>query len=154
MPDYTYCDADALPAERTRASSLAPNAFHKLCPGAHGAGAGAGSGSGAATFGAPRCGDGSNFSFFVARPGSRRANDRKVLVEFQGGGACWDADTCGMQADYLKVPASYDDLVGLSCSAIEYGAAARGGQPLSMLCAKKVGDTDFREYTTIVVPYW
>ena len=73
------------------------------------------------------------------------SNDRKVLIEFQGGGACWDANTCDMQKDYLSVAESYDDFVGMSCSEVEYGSANQGGYPLSMLCAKQIGETDFRE---------
>jgi len=58
-----------------------------------------------------------------------------------------------MQAGYLSIPEYFDNFVGMSCSEIEYGAAVQGGNPLSLLCAKSVGDTDFREYTTVVVPY-
>jgi len=154
MPDYTYCDYDALPAEGTKASSLVPNQFHKLCPGAHvQSGDGYSSSTKYSAFGQPRCGDGSNFSFFVSRPLKQLVNDKKILIEFQGGGACWDGDTCGIQEDYLTFPEWYDNFVGLSCSEIEYGAAVQGENPLSMLCSKKVGNTDFREYNTIVVPY-
>lgn len=59
-----------------------------------------------------------------------------------------------MVADYLAYPEYFDKFIGLSCSEIEYGAAVQGGNPLSLLCAKQIGSTDFREYNTIVVPYW
>jgi hypothetical protein len=36
-----------------------------------------------------QCSDGSQFSFWV-----RKANPMKVLFYFQGGGACWSAETC------------------------------------------------------------
>ena len=104
-------------------------------------------------FGQPRCGDGSNFSFFYSPPLKQLANDKKILIEFQGGGACWDEETCGMQQEYLAYPEYYDNFVGLSCSEIEYGAATQGGNPLSLLCAKSIGGTNFKEYNTIVVPY-
>lgn len=143
MPtDYTYCDDDALPAEKTKVSSLTPNQFHQLCPGQ----------VDGAQFGQPQCGDGSNFSFFITRPTKGRANDRKILIEFMGGGACWDSNTCTMQQENLAFPTSYDAFVGMSCSEIEYGFVSQGRQ-LSMLCAKTIGDTDFREYNTIVIPY-
>ena len=155
MPIYTYCDDDALHAESTKAFSLVPNQFHKLCPGTHVQfGSGDGSSTKYSTFGQPRCGDGSNFSFFFSRPLKQLSNDKKIMIEFQGGGACWDEETCGMQQDYLAFPEYYDNFAGKSCSEIEYGAAVQGGNPVSMLCAKKVGNTDFREYNTIVVPYW
>jgi hypothetical protein len=144
MPStYTYCDDDAQHAEKTKVSSLTPNQFHKLCPGQV---------DGASSFGQPRCGDGSNYSFFITRPTTGRSNDRKILIEFMGGGACWDSDTCNMQQQYLAFPNSFDALVGMSCSEIEYGFVSQGRQ-LSMLCAKTIGGTDFREYNTIVIPY-
>jgi len=123
-------------------STLIPNTFHKICPGRNNF-----------QFGQPTCGDGSDFSFFFSRPLKQLVNDRKVLIEFQGGGACWDANTCDMQKEYLSVAESYDGFVGMSCSEVEYGAATQGGYPLSMLCAKQIGETDFREYNYIVVPY-
>ena len=155
MPVYNFCDDDALPALSTKASSLTPNQFHKLCPGTH-VTFGDGSSSSStryAPLGQPRCGDGTNFSFFVSRPLQQLSNNDKILIEFQGGGACWDEDTCGMQQDMLTFPEYYNNFVGMSCSEIEYGMSKQGDVPLSMLCAKKIGDTDFREYTTIVVPY-
>ena len=167
MPDYTYCDDDAYPAEKTKASSLTPNQFHKLCPGAHiqpfssgsssnnnDDGSSSSSNTKYSAFGQPRCGDGSNFSFFLSRPLKQYTNTKKILIEFMGGGACWDEDTCGMQQDMLAFPDYFDNFVGLSCSEIEYGAAVQGGNPLSLLCSKEVGGTDFRQYNTIIVPYW
>ncbi|KAL3816498.1 hypothetical protein ACHAXA_011303 [Cyclostephanos tholiformis] len=79
---------------------------------------------------------------------------RKIMIEFVGGGACWDEETCGMQKDYLSFPNTFNSFVGMSCSEIEYAAATQGGRSLSMLCSKAIGRTDFREYNTIVVPYW
>lgn len=166
MAIYTYCDDDAYHAESTKASSLTPNQFHKLCPGTHvkfGSSSSSNNGDYSsssssstkyAPFGQPRCGDGSNYSFFVSRPLKQYTNDKKLIIEFMGGGACWDDQTCTMQSDMLSVPEYFDNFVGMSCSEIEYGAAVQGGNPLSLLCAKSVGDTDFREYNTVVVPYW
>ncbi len=76
------------------------------------------------------------------------------MIEFMGGGACWNEETCDMQKEYLTFPNNYDSFVGMSCSEIEYGSATQGGSKLSMLCAKAIGKTDFREYNTIVIPYW
>ena len=56
-----------------------------------------------------------------------------------------------MQQDYLQVGTYYDDFISMSCSKIEYAAANQGA--LSMLCSKRIRDTDFREYNTFVVPY-
>lgn len=149
MPVYTYCDDDAYHAEITKASSLKQNQFYKICPGAHVQMDGSYS-----ELGQPRCGDGSNFSFFFTRPLKQLANDRKIMIEFMGGGACWNEGTCGMQKDYLSFPNNFDSFAGMSCSEIEYGAATQGGRALSMLCSKMIGRTDFKEYNTIVVPYW
>lgn len=144
MVSYSYCDNDALFTEKTKSSSLTPNQFHKLCPGQHYKNV---------AFSQPRCGDGSNFSFFYSPPLKQLLNDKKLIIEFQGGGACWDNDTCGMQQDYLSYPQYFDNFIGMSCTEIEYGAAVQGGNPLSLLCAKKIGNTDFREYNAIVVPH-
>jgi hypothetical protein len=158
MPSYANCDEGAYHAESTKATSLTPNQFHKLCPGKHtmqSSEDGSSSSSSTTTaFGQPGCGDGSSFSFLFSRPMKQRDNDKKIIVEFQGGGACWDQSTCEMQQAYLSFPDYYDSFVGMSCSEIEYGAAVQGGNPLSLLCAKSVGGTDFTEYNTIVMPYW
>ena len=42
------------------------------------------------------CADGSNF-FFSFRKSSAQS---KLVIEFEGGGACWDATTCGMSSTY------------------------------------------------------
>ncbi len=39
------------------------------------------------------CSDGSPYRFYVS-PG----DPKKVVIDFQGGGACWDAATCGPQS--------------------------------------------------------
>ena len=138
------CDSStSLLAETTAAASLTPNTFHKLCPAQQDT-----------PLGQPQCGDGTPFNFFFTRPPSRYANSRKLLIELQGGGACWDEDTCALQSDYLTWPTAYDGFIGKSCSEIEYGMASNGNNsPISMLCAKSLGDTNFREYNTVIVPY-
>lgn len=150
--NYEYCDDNALPASSTKASTLIPNRFYKLCPGVR-VTSGSYGNKKYASLGQPRCGDGSNFSFFVSHPLQRLENERKILIEFQGGGACWDNETCGMQQEMLAIPEYFDNFVGMSCSEIEYGMSLSDDTPLSMLCSKSIDKTDFREYTTIVVRY-
>lgn len=74
-----------------------------------------------------------------------------IVIEFMGGGACWDANTCGTQQEYLTLPERMDDFVGLSCSEINAG---QGDAEFNMLCAQSsVGGVDFTEYNTLIVPY-
>jgi hypothetical protein len=42
------------------------------------------------------CGNGSNYKFFL-----RRTSSQNLLVFFEGGGACWDYDTCSGRAGVL-----------------------------------------------------
>ena len=134
------CDASLAVSSDVPLSSLTPNRFYQICA----------QQQQNTWLGRPQCGDGTSFGFFVARPPQSKANTRRLLMEFAGGGACWDATTCARQADYLTFPDSWSELVGQSCSEIEQGMASSG---LSMLCAKSVGDVDLTSYTSIIVPY-
>ncbi len=145
---YEYCDAGALPAEETSISSLEYNKFYKLCPGLHTAGDGT-----FAPLGQPRCGDGSNYAFLVTRPSKETKGQNvtdaggggggeKILIELQGGGACWDALTCTFQKFFLSFPPWNNELVERSCS--ELG---------DLICSKNFGGEDLSEYTTIFIPY-
>lgn len=127
-------------------SSLAPNTFHQICPGR----------SSSTSLSYPICGDGTTFSFFVTRP--PRANlasghQSKILIEFQGGGACWDADTCEQAKERLTFPSSLSRFSGYSCSETSIGMENQGEYPVNMLCAQSIGDVDLTSYHTIVVPY-
>lgn len=77
----------------------------------------------------------------------------RVLIEFLGGGACWDATTCQYNQKYLSFPDFMNDFIGLSCSEIQ-AAVRNRGQPIHMLCAS---DNDalheLQSYTMIVIPY-
>jgi len=141
---HQYCDADAFPAETTNISSLDRDKFYKICPGQYKYRNGTD-----VRLGQPRCGDGTNFSFFVSRPPKEtQGNQRdKILIELSGGGACWDAATCKLQSMFLSFPQEWlGPLVGSSCS-----TWSSWGN--SMLCAKTVGDTDFSEYNFVLIPY-
>jgi Pectinacetylesterase len=43
--------------------------------------------------------------------------------------------------------------VGLSCSQVAVAVDGLGDYPISMLCSRSIGNTDFTEYTNIIVPY-
>lgn len=136
------CDSDSIPTSQ-KLSKLTPNQFYKICPPQT-----------SLSFGQPKCGDGTSFAFFFTKPAQRYANKQKLLIEFMGGGACWDANTCGYMADHLTFPQKLNNFVGLSCSEIEKGASGQNNKfPINMLCAEKIGDVDFREYNTVVIPY-
>jgi len=136
------CDSDSVSTSQ-KLSTLTPNQFYKICPDQT-----------SQSFGQPQCGDGTNFAFFFSRPAQKYANNEKLLIEFMGGGACWDANTCGYMSSHLSFPYAFNKFVGLSCSEIAKGVSDLNSKfPINMLCAGKVGDVDFREYNTVVVPY-
>ena len=143
------CDNDAI-HDNVKVSKLTPNTFYKVCPATQPGKA----------FGQPQCGDGTNFSFFFTRPIQKKANEEKILIEFLGGGACWDYTTCSVRAEMLTYPTKLDNFIGYSCSEISYGVSNGGSNmdggnsvPISMLCAKTIGDVDFTSYNTIIIPY-
>jgi len=136
---YEYCDSNALPAEETSISSLDRDKFYKLCPGLHEHEDGT-----IAPLGQPRCGDNSNYSFMLQRPAKEPVGGDKLLIELSGGGACWDKLSCAFQGAFLTFPIWFDQLVGSSCGNMGDGM---------LLCDRKVGNTDFSEYTTILIPY-
>jgi hypothetical protein len=114
---------------------LHPNQFYKICP----------------SSGNTICGDGSPFCFYISRPAQRSANNEKLLIELMGGGACWDVATCERQAEYLYVNGDVmDHALGKSCQEVQYGLA---GQAANMLCATRLGKTDFSTYNTVIIPY-
>jgi hypothetical protein len=138
------CDSDTISAN-VPLSQITPNQFVKICPPQL-----------SSSLGQPICGDGTYFSFFFSKPIQRKANQNKILLEFMGGGACWSDETCNYQADYITFPEKLNNFVGLSCSEITYGMENgnyNGRFPVSMLCSRTIGDVDFTEYNTIVVPY-
>lgn len=135
-------------------SQLTPNTFTKICPST-----GKSSGSSSRKkLGAPVCGDGSAFGFFVSRPLQQYDDSSRILVEFAGGGACWSSQTCNYQADALTFPSTWNKFLGLSCSEIEAYVSSNNNNdennlPISMLCAKSIGNVNLSRYTTIIVPY-
>jgi len=124
-------------------NSLTPNQFYKICPRQNRG----------KPFGRPVCGDGTDFCFFFSRPSQRKANNERILIELMGGGACWDGNTCNRMAQYLTFPEDLDNFLGLSCSEINAGLQQDGDKAINMLCAQSIGETDFTNYNTVVVPY-
>jgi membrane associated rhomboid family serine protease len=137
------CDSGST-SDSVPISRLNPNQFYKICPSQLAQGA---------SLGQPICGDGTDFSFFFSKPVQRNANDKRLLIEFMGGGACWDAETCQKAGSFVSFPEQFNDFMGLSCSEISYAVQDSNGYPVSMLCARSIGQTDFTEYNTIVIPY-
>jgi hypothetical protein len=141
---YSNCDENSVPASSS-ASSLTPNTFHKICPGTNS--------DASKPLSQPICGDGTAFSFSYHKPNQRNFNKDKIIIEFQGGGACWDSDTCQKRSSYLTYPTDLDDFIGYSCSELNYGMENYGGYPINLLCATTIGDLDLSEYNYIFVPY-
>jgi hypothetical protein len=139
---YNSCDADATRGD-VPLIELTRDEFVKICPHT----------DTEQEFGTPQCGDGSPFSFFVNHQQAAAAsNNTKILIEVQGGGACWDGQTCTPQQDLLTFPAAFDAIRGNSCSEVATVFQLLG-LDIEILCAGSVGDVDFREYTTIFIPY-
>ena len=84
--------------------------------------------------GETRCADGSPFKFFVY-PG----DPAKLLVEFEGGGACWDDATCATPIYTRRVTA---DLPALEQRGLLPGIYDRNNP-----------ENPFRDWTHIYVPY-
>jgi len=84
--------------------------------------------------GATICADGSAYKFFVY-PG----DPGKLLVEFEGGGACWDAATCATSIYSRRV--ATDPL-----------AAGQGGL-LVGIYDRANPENPFRDWTHVYVPY-
>eukprot|EP00573_Skeletonema_grethae_P002239 CAMPEP_0201690300 /NCGR_PEP_ID=MMETSP0578-20130828/3767_1 /ASSEMBLY_ACC=CAM_ASM_000663 /TAXON_ID=267565 /ORGANISM="Skeletonema grethea, Strain CCMP 1804" /LENGTH=476 /DNA_ID=CAMNT_0048175245 /DNA_START=113 /DNA_END=1543 /DNA_ORIENTATION=+ len=142
---HENCDSNSLPAESTSVSTLDNGQFYKMCPGSHQHS----NNTTFATFGQPRCGDGSNFAFYLTRP-EQPQEEEKILIDLSGGGACWDKGTCALQGFMLKMP-PIDFVLGMSCS--DVGKIAEVSTGWDILCARTVGETDFTEYNTVVIPY-
>ena len=95
------------------------------------------------------CADGSPFSFLVRR-GSHQ-NERKVLVDFMGGGACWDGESCLSSASttFQSVPQYASAVTGISTE------LARQMLALNGMSIAALGNTvpGLKTWTYIFVPY-
>jgi hypothetical protein len=80
------------------------------------------------------CADGSPFRFFVY-PG----DPGKLLIEFEGGGACWDDATCAQPI--------YTRRIATDLPALEQRGALTG------VYDRKNPDNPFRDWTHVYVPY-
>ena len=141
---YENCDANALTMEQQDTiSSLDDGKFYKICPGQYKYSNGT-----VAPLGRPRCGDGSNYSFYYSSPEEQQSED-KLLIELSGGGACWSTQTCQYQQAMLKMP-PFDFIMGMSCS--DLGMIAQSMQGWDVLCARTVGSVDFTTYNTVMIP--
>src|SRR5687767_11085004 len=80
------------------------------------------------------CADGSPFRFFV-HPG----DPAKLLVEFEGGGACWDDASCAVDIYSRRVQA-------------DPGQAEQRGQ-LVGIYDRRNPENPFRDWTHVYIPY-
>ena len=79
-----------------------------------------------------KCSDGSSFSFF-----SRDAAKDKVLLFFQGGGACWDILTCNSLKTYKATVSEQDHPTNFKSGIFDLGNKAN----------------PFSDWTIVFVPY-
>jgi hypothetical protein len=80
------------------------------------------------------CSDGSPYRFFV-----HEGDPARLLVEFEGGGACWSAETCAMEIYSRRV-------------STDPALAARLGL-LVRIYDRTNPENPFREWTHVYVPY-
>jgi hypothetical protein len=80
------------------------------------------------------CSDGSAYRFFVYR-----GDPSKLLVEFEGGGACWSAETCELEIFNRRVT-------------IDPETALRLGM-FQGIYDRTRADNPFRDYTHVYIPY-
>ena len=85
--------------------------------------------------GATRCARGGEFSFFVS-PG----NSDKVLIDFIGGGACWNGQTCARDT------ATFSDNVEHLKRRYENG-------DIEGIYQRDRDDNPFKDYNHVVIPY-
>lgn len=83
------------------------------------------------------CSRGSDYRFFV-----RGGDPQRVIIDFQGGGACWNAATCGFaDALFSDGVQTFDEWLDLVDDP-EFGGYLDGG-----------ADHPFAEWTVIHIPY-
>jgi len=87
------------------------------------------------------CGRGTQFSFFVAR-----GTVEKVVIDFMGGGACWDAVTCG-EANPLFIDA-VDPFREVLHGGTLWGIGSFGG-----IYDRERSDNPLRDWHHVVIPY-
>ena len=139
---YVNCDDGSIPFD-TVPSTLAKNKIHQICPGTL---------PDSVPFGQPICGDGSAYSFLYASP--PEVNNKKVILEFMGGGACWNAETCQNNGGLQILPELAAFASGtISCKQASNLAKNVLDFPINLLCDTTIGTTDLSEYNYVVVPY-
>jgi Pectinacetylesterase len=80
------------------------------------------------------CSDGSPYRFFV-----HRGDASRLLLEFEGGGACWSGATCGADVYNRRV--------------ISDPEAARQAGQLQGVYDRNNPENPFKEYTHVYIPY-
>ena len=150
---YDHCPTNAMPGNDATPLTIPNDSFTKICPGIES--------DSAVSLGQPQCGDGGAFNFYFIRPPADQANDEKLLIELQGGGACWDEGTCTVQSEQLIMPSGfYDQGIGRSCAIIQY-ANDLTNSPSNMLCTTQLSSdqeetvvaVDLSSYNFAIVPY-
>ncbi len=81
------------------------------------------------------CARGTEYRFIT-----RGGDPTKIIIDFQGGGACWNAETCGFAG------ALFSERTG---SAAQFEAAIAGGEFGGLFDP----DTEFGDWTIVHVPY-
>jgi hypothetical protein len=100
--------------------------------------------------GSTSCADGSAFSFLVRR--GSPVNERKIIVDFMGGGACWD-EHCLTEASrrFQRLPDTLSFVDGLASEIAGSVLLGAGLSAFPLDSRNPLGDT--RSYTYVFVPY-
>lgn len=148
---YDNCPTNSIP-DTTPVSSIADDALVKVCTGMNYDDVEVEQKQ--ALLNKPMCGNGEEFNFFVMKPEAEYANNANIVIEFQGGGACWSGESCSDRADLLEFPTdSYDLLVGYGCNAIK-SLLNLFGLEVNALCNDEIGKKlKLNEYNFLVMPY-
>jgi len=145
--NYDHCTADTGFRGDVPIQDLPHNSLQKICPGRKV--------DEAEPLGQPMCGDGGAYSFYFTKPKVSLANEEKLLIEVQGGGACWDSATCAERSNLLSMPTLFDFFLGFSCTDIQTALDSPFGFELGItaLCAQRIGNVNLSTYNTIFIPY-
>jgi hypothetical protein len=115
---FSSCGDEAKPKKGPAFESLAPHEVNVIKPG-----------------GDTICSRGGEYAFFVI-PGERD----KVIIEFEGGGACWDETTCGFASSLFKEEVDIDAHTASLRGVKGWYDHSRAGHPMP-------------EWTHVFIPY-
>jgi hypothetical protein len=100
------------------------------------------------------CADGTPFTFLVRR-GSDPTSAKKIMVDFMGGGACWDYGSCAgaSSVQFQSVPAAMHLIAGMSSTQAGSLLTSTAGLSIDALSDEASSNGGIGNWTYIFVPY-